>query len=215
MEFLHEIINELVNLIDILGYPGILLLMFIESSLFPFPSEVVMPPAGVLAARGEMNFWVAVLAGLLGSLLGALFNYYLARWLGRPFILKYGKYFLVSPAKFHKAEAFFNRHGEIGTFTGRLIFVVRQFISLPAGLARMNLPRFLFFTGLGSGIWVLILTILGYNFGQNEEKIMEYSHQIGMILLGFCVVLVGGYIWVRRIRQSRRGQNELPADENG
>ncbi len=201
MELLHFIIEWLVAVVGKMGYPGIFLLMAVESSLFPFPSEVVMPPAGMLAARGEMNIWIVILMGILGSLAGALFNYYLAALLGRPFILKYGKYFFVSPDKFHKAERFFKTHGEIGTFTGRLIFVVRQFISLPAGLARMNMARFLFFTGLGSGIWVVILTALGYHFGRNQALIMRYSHQIGMLLLVFCVVIIAAYTMIRRAKR--------------
>jgi len=204
MEWLHVVIEWLVEAVGTMGYPGVFLLMFVESSLFPFPSEVVMPPAGMLAARGEMNLYVAIAMGILGSLGGALFNYYLALWLGRPFILRYGKYFFCPPAKFEKAERFFQTHGEIGTFTGRLIFVVRQFISLPAGLARMNIPKFLFFTGLGSGIWVIILTVLGYQFGQNQEKIMEYSHQIGLWLLVFCAAMIAVYGGLRYRRRNQR-----------
>ncbi|MEK7843517.1 MAG: DedA family protein, partial [Pseudomonadota bacterium] len=156
---MYEIIDWIVRTVGGLGYPGIFIMMFLESSFVPFPSEVVMIPAGYLAYKGEMNLVLAILAGTLGSLTGALFNYYLAVKLGRPFLLHYGKYVMFSEASLRKMEDFFARHGHISTFTGRLIPVVRQYISLPAGLARMNLAVFSFYTSLGAGIWVTILAL--------------------------------------------------------
>ena len=139
-----DLIGWLVDVIGHLGYAGIVGLMFLESSFFPFPSEVVMPPAGYLAWKGEMNVALVLGAGILGSILGALFNYWIAvRW-GRPFFEKYGKYFFVTHESLDKAEIFFAHHGHISTFTGRLLPVIRQYISLPAGLARMPLPQFCF-----------------------------------------------------------------------
>lgn len=172
----NEIVQWIVATVGQWGYTGIVIMMLLESSFFPFPSEVVMIPAGYLAQKGEMNLFVAIGMGILGSWLGALLNYYLAVFLGRPFFLKYGKYLLISEAKFVRVEGFFCRHGEIGTFTGRLIPVVRQYISFPAGLARMNLVHFLFFTGLGAGIWVTILACIGYVAGQNEKLIRDHLH---------------------------------------
>ena len=174
---MEAIINWFVGVVDRLGYPGIVLGMFLESSCFPFPSEVIMIPAGYLAHEGRMNLWLAVAMGIAGSWLGALFNYYLALWLGRPLLLKWGKYFFIDEEKFEKGERFFQRHGEIGTFTARLIPVVRQYISLPAGLVRMNMARFLFYTGLGAGIWVTVLAWIGYVAGQNQDLIHKYSRE--------------------------------------
>jgi membrane protein DedA with SNARE-associated domain len=167
---------------------GIFFMMFLESSFFPFPSEVVMIPAGYLAYKGEMNIFIAIFAGILGSLAGAIFNYYLALKLGRVFLLKYGKYVFISEETILKMEDFFTKHGHISTFFGRLIPVVRQYISLPAGLAKMNLFVFSLFTSLGAGIWVIILTLLGYFLGGNEELIKEYLHQITILLLVLIVI---------------------------
>jgi len=160
-------VHWLTDLIFSLGYPGILLLMAVESSFFPFPSEVVLPPAGYLAAQGRMNPALAVGAGLLGSVIGALFNYYVAAYLGRPFLLRYGKYVLVREEHLDKAERFFADHGEISTFIGRLVPVVRQLISVPAGIARMRVDRFVAYTSLGAGIWCVVLTAIGWIIGKN------------------------------------------------
>ena len=140
------IVKVLTETILALGYPGIGALMFIESSFVPFPSEVVLPPAGYLAAKGQMNGYLAFGAGTLGSLLGALFNYTIAVYVGEPFLRRYGKYFFVKATALDRAELFFADHGEISTFVGRLVPVVRQLISIPAGVARMNLQE------LGQGV---------------------------------------------------------------
>lgn len=191
---MQVVVDFLVNMVDGWGYFGIFALMFLESSFFPFPSEVVMIPAGYLAFEGKMNAFLAILAGTFGSLGGALFNYYLSMKFGRKFILKYGRYFFITEEKFAKFESFFLRHGEVSTFTSRLIPGIRQYISLPAGLARMNLFRFCFYTSLGAGIWVAILTALGYFLGQNQELIHKYLTNITLsILLGIFVFLVGYY----------------------
>ncbi len=210
--------EAVLNFAQQLGYPGIVSLMFLESSFFPFPSEIVMIPAGILAAQGRMNVGVAIFMGILGSCLGALFNYYLALWLGRPFIQKYGRYIFLPPDKFKKVEAFFIRHGEISTFTGRLIPLIRQYISFPAGLARMNIFLFLLFTGLGAGLWVTVLTLLGLEVGRGLEVINvevvrtiwgRYSTQITLILILFCLITIGLYtFWYRRKHQVKRKENE-------
>ena len=185
---MYEIIDWIVRTVGGLGYPGIFIMMFLESSFVPFPSEVVMIPAGYLAYKGEMSLLLAILAGTLGSLTGALFNYYLAIKLGRPFLLHYGKYVMFNEASLQKMEDFFARHGHISTFTGRLIPVVRQYISLPAGLARMNLAVFSFYTSLGAGIWVTILALLGYFIGGNELLIREYLRDI-IVILAVAIIL--------------------------
>jgi membrane protein DedA with SNARE-associated domain len=196
---MHELIMWLVNTIGAMGYTGIFLLMAMESSVIPVPSELVMPPAGYLAQQGQMNIWVAILMGTVGSLLGAYANYYAAHYLGRPLVLKYGKYVWITEEKFAKVEQYFRDHGEISTFIGRLLPVVRHLISLPAGLAGMNHAKFTLYTLAGAGIWVTILTWIGYIIGANQELIMQYSHQA---LIG--VVVVSGVIIYFYIRNHRK-----------
>ena len=191
---MHDIIDWIVQTVGDLGYAGIFFMMFLESSFFPFPSEVVMIPAGYLAFKGEMNLALAIVMGIAGSLAGALFNYWLALKLGRPFILRYGKYVLFKEHSLQRMEDFFARHGHISTFTGRLIPAVRQYISLPAGLARMNLAVFSFYTSLGAGIWVTILAVLGYTLGHNEAAIRDNLHLITLITLGAVAVIVLLYV---------------------
>ncbi|MDR1579984.1 MAG: DedA family protein [Synergistaceae bacterium] len=208
----HALVAWLVNVVGSLGYPGIVGLMFLESSFFPFPSEVVIPPAGYLASKGAMNPFAVVVCGIAGSLLGAYFNYYIAVKWGRKFFERFGKYFFVSPSALDKAEAFFARHGHISTFTARLLPVIRQYVSLPAGLARMNLVKFSVYTGLGSGIWVIILTALGYWLGlmgetkYNEEVMYSGLHRITLALAVFCAALIAGYVFfcVRRNRALKK-----------
>ena len=183
-----------------IGYPGIVILMAIESSFIPFPSEIVMPPAGYQISQGQMSWMPVILAGTAGSLLGAYINYFLALWLGRPFFVKYGKYVLVSEESIVKAETFFQNHGEITTFVGRLIPMIRQLISLPAGLARMNLAKFTAYTALGAGIWIVVLTVIGYFVGENKELFARYLHDATVWTLVAVGALVYGYVcrWKRK-----------------
>lgn len=192
---LHTAINWLLATILKLGYPGIFLLMAMESSVIPIPSELVMPPAGYWAAEGKMNLWVAIFCGTVGSLIGAYANYFAAHYLGRPLILKYGKYVGITEEKFAKVETFFHKHGEISTFIGRLLPVVRHLISLPAGLAGMKHGKFAAYTLLGAGIWCTVLAWIGYIIGENQELIMKYSHQAVIGVIIFSVILIAVYIW--------------------
>ena len=201
MEILHTITTWIVQTVGHWGYPGIIVMMFLESSFFPFPSEVVVPPAGYLAARGEMSLTLVILAGIGGSLLGALFNYWLAVMWGRPFFEKYGRYVFVSKDSLDKADRFFVEPGHISTFIGRLLPGIRQYISLPAGIARMNLPLFAAFTGLGAGLWVIVLALVGYYIGNNQELVQHYLHQILLGIGIFAVVLVAGYVFLKRRAQ--------------
>lgn len=191
---MQVIIDFLVQSIEAFGYFGIFFLMFLESSFIPFPSEVVMIPAGYLAHLGQMNLFIAILCGVLGSLAGALLNYYLALFLGREILIKFGKYVFFDEKTMIKMENFFAKHGHISTFSGRLIPVVRQYISLPAGLGRMPLALFCLYTSLGAGIWVSILTTLGYFLGQNEALLKEYLHWITFGLALFVLFSVGLYV---------------------
>jgi len=201
LELLQGIVHWVVQTVGHWGYAGIIVMMFLESSFFPFPSEVVIPPAGYLAARGEMSLLLVILAGIAGSLLGALFNYGLAVFWGRPFFEKYGRYVLVRPQHLDKADQFFAEHGHISTFVGRLLPGIRQYISLPAGVARMNLSLFAAFTALGAGIWVIVLALVGYYIGNNQALVGRLLHEIGLGVVVFCLLLVTGYVIYRKSRK--------------
>lgn len=191
---LADIIKFIVDTVADWGYFGIFAMMFLESSFFPFPSEVAMIPAGYLASVGKMNLFFAIASGIAGSLLGALFNYYLAVRYGRGFLIKYGKYFFITEETIDKVEKFFKEHGHISTFSGRLIPAVRQYISFPAGLARMNLKEFSFYTTLGAGIWATILALIGYFVGKNEELVHQYTKEISIILILSLFIGIAFYI---------------------
>lgn len=188
--------------------------MAIESSFVPFPSELVIPPAAYLAFKGEMSIVLVVVFGLLGSLVGASVNYFLARSLGRLLVYelvehKVAKYLLLSKKKIERAEKYFLEYGGVSTFIGRLFPAVRQLISLPAGFVKMPLRSFLFYTGLGAGIWVTILAAAGYYFGEHQDRLMEYLGSFkGYLyaLLGIAVFVVVILI-VRQVRKKRIRQN--------
>ena len=195
---LHDIIDFIVSSVSSWGYAGIFVMMFLESSFFPFPSEVAMIPAGYLAHKGEMSLVLAFISGTLGSLLGAIFNYYLCYFFGREIILKYGKFVGITHEKMDKFEAFFNKHGEISTFNSRLIPGIRQYISLPAGLAKMNIFRFCLFTTLGAGIWCAVLLGVGYFLGSNPDT--QTLLAITIALLAVVTIISAVYIMKQRKR---------------
>ena len=188
-----ELVQEVVGLVSDWGYIGIFLLMALESSFVPFPSEVVLIPAGYLAFKGDMNIVMIMISALGGAIVGSFVNYFLALFLGRRFLEKYGKYFFIKEEVLLKMDTFFAKHGHISTFTGRLIPGVRQLISIPAGLARMNILQFSIFTILGAGIWAMILVALGYFIGQNQELIHVYLKELTVAALVFVVVLGFAY----------------------
>jgi len=190
-----------------LGYPGIIALMTMESSILPVPSELVMTPAGYWAAKGEMNFAVALLCGILGSILGALANYYGAQVIGRPLIQRYGRYILLSEKNLERSERFFAQHGEISTLIGRLFPVIRHLISIPAGLHKMPLPKFILYTAVGAGVWCAILTYIGYFLGQHEaslrsEEIHRYVTWALVALIPLSLGTIGFYLWRRRRKRA-------------
>ncbi len=189
---MHELIEWLLTTIGALGYPGIFILMAMESSVIPVPSELIMPPAGYLAQQGQMNMLVVILCGTAGSLAGAYANYFAAHYLGRPLLLKYGKYVWITEKKFAKVERFFRDHGEVSTFVGRLLPVVRHLISLPAGLSGMDHLKFSLYTLAGAGLWVTVLTFIGYFIGMNRELIMRYSHHAltGAVVLSAVIIIL-------------------------
>jgi len=198
---MHAVVDWLVQTIGAMGYPGIFLLMAMESSVIPIPSELVMPPAGYLAQQGQMNMAAAIVCGTAGSLIGAYLNYFAAHYLGRPLLLKYGKYVLITEEKFAKVETFFLKHGEISTFIGRLLPVVRHLISLPAGLSGMNHLKFSIYTLLGAGTWVAVLTCIGYVIGSNQDLIMRYSHHALAVVLLLSSLLVFVYVKLQRRKE--------------
>jgi len=195
---LRELAADLVDLIFEWGYLGIFVLMTIESSFIPFPSEIVLVPAGYLASKGDMSIGLIMASGLGGSMAGAFINYYLALLLGRKILRKYGKYFFINENAIEKMDSYFEKHGHISTFIGRLIPGIRQLISIPAGLARMNLAVFSIYTALGAGIWAFILVLLGYAIGENQELIDAYLKQITITVLITLVLLASWYAYVQK-----------------
>lgn len=193
--------------LDNLNYWTITLLMTIESSFIPFPSEVVVPPAAYKAAStGEMNVWLVIFFSTLGAELGALINYFLALWLGKPIVYKFansrfGHMCLIDQAKVETAENFFLKYGVAATLTGRLVPAVRQLISIPAGLAKMNLAKFMLFTAIGAGAWNSVLAGLGYYLesvvpeDQLIATVSEYSHEIGVAIIIAVVAVVAFLVY--------------------
>ena len=200
---LSELMTSLVNAIEGMGYLGLVLLMAMESSILPVPSELVMPPAGYLAARGQMNIVIALLCGIVGSMIGAYANYWVASKAGRWVFVRYGTWVLLSEKSLERTERFFAKHGEIATFVGRLFPVIRHLISIPAGLARMPLGKFFLYTGTGAGIWCAILLAIGWIIGKAGENAdpalyKDYAHKAVLILVPAVVVLVAVYLWRHR-----------------
>lgn len=196
---LHEFIDWILATVNGWGYAGIFILMGLESTVLPVPSELVLIPAGYLAYQGEMNVVLVFLASTLGSLTGAFVNYGFALLVGRPFIERYGRYFFVRPTLLHKTDVFFARHGAISTFTGRLVPGIRHLISLPAGLCRMKVATFAVYTAAGAGIWSAILIALGYFIGGNTRLIQENLHLVTLGLLACVGLILAGYVfWQRR-----------------
>lgn len=187
--------NFLLNITADLGYIGIVILMSIESSFIPLPSEIVIPPAAYLASIGEMNIFIIIIAGVIGSIIGATFNYILSFYLGRPIIYKmanhkFAKFLFINPEKIMSAEKYFLNNSSSATFIGRLIPVVRHLISIPAGFSKMPFKKFILYTTLGSFVWVSILAGLGYFIGTNKDLLVKYYKEISYVLL------ILGAIWI-------------------
>lgn len=200
----RELAQNLVDLIFEWGYVGIFLLMGVESSFIPFPSEIILIPAGYLASKGDMSIAMIMASALGGSMLGAFINYYLALILGRKILRRYGKYFFIKENALEKMDNYFAKHGHISTFIGRLVPGIRQLISIPAGLARMNLAVFSTYTALGAGIWAFILVMLGYFIGENQELIDSYLKQITIAVLMVLVLLASWYIYYQKGKKIKK-----------
>lgn len=195
---IEQAIQWLVDFVHHFGYWGIFIMTALESTFVPVPSEVTMVPAGYLVQQGVMDVWIVLFASITGTLVGSLFNYWIARHYGRRFFQAYGKYMFFGPEKMAKLDRFFASHGEISIFTSRLIPGVRHVISFPAGLAHMNLKKFCIYTGVGGGIWMTTLVIIGYVIGGNKELVKHYMPYITSAFLIGIVAMVAYYIFRRR-----------------
>ena len=190
-----SIISFLVTFIQDIGYLGIFIGMFIESTPFPLPSEVIMIPVGIATAHklSDMNVFLVIIAGVLGNLSGAIFSYMVAASFGRKFLIKIGKYLFISEKVINKMEKFFFSHGTISIFVSRLLPGFRHLISFAAGTAKMNFKLFCFYTTLGSAFWTSILVLLGYLIGKNQQLIKQYLDLIILFCIIFCALVVAFY----------------------
>jgi membrane protein DedA with SNARE-associated domain len=186
-----------------LGYGGIVLLMAVESACVPLPSEVIMPFSGYLVSTGDLRLWLVALAGAAGCVVGSLLAYALGFWGGRPLVEKYGKYVLISHHDLNLAERWFQRYGDITIFVGRLLPVVRTFIALPAGVARMPLWRFNLYTFVGSFIWCWVLAWIGFKLGEHWHTLGGYFHRFNALIGALLVAGVVWYVW-RHLRGARQ-----------
>ncbi len=203
-----EVLAEfIINYISQVGYPAVFLLMTLESALIPIPSEVTMPFAGFLVGVGKLNFWLVVLLGAIGNLVGSLAAYGLGYWgqekFARNLIKKYGKYLLITYHEVEVAEKWFRQRGELIAFGSRMLPAVRTFISLPAGFAQMNVIKFSLYTFLGSFLWSALLTYLGVALGENWTSLQTYFHKFDFLIVGLGVGLVVFYIYykLKKIKQ--------------
>ena len=195
LEFLSGII---VAVISTLGYSGIVLLMAIESACIPLPSEIIMPFSGYLVSTGEMNLWLVGIAGAVGCVLGSLVAYWAGMYGGRPFIEKYGRYVLVSRHDLDIADRWFEKRGELIVFASRMLPAIRTFIAFPAGVARMNLKRFVIYTFAGSLPWCLGLAYVGQKLGEQwnkDETLKTWFHRFDFLIGIIAVVLAAWWIW--------------------
>lgn len=208
MTFLSQIITVLLGIVSDLGYFGIFIGMTLESSFFPFPSEVILIPAGVLVAQGKMGFIPVLIIAILGSMVGALINYFIAFSLGRKaiekLVSKFGKVLFISKSELDRTDNYFKNHGQITTFVGRLLPGIRQLISLPAGFSKMHLYRFCLFTALGAGFWSLVLILTGWLAGKNQVWLQQHPIFVTILLIAFCVLIVAAYIVFVKKRKTKK-----------
>ena len=191
LEILNSLIEFIISTISNSGYVGIFLLMIAESALIPIPSEVIMPFSGYLVSSGTFNVAYVIIAGSIGNLVGSLATYYIGLRLGREFILKYGKYVLLRKSHLEITESYFKKYGDRSTFISRMLPAVRTYISLPAGVAKMNPKKFITYTLIGSIIWNSALTYIGIQLGQEWKNILHYSNYFdGIVVIGVIAAIV-------------------------
>ena len=196
--------NFVIRTIDVLGYPGIFFLMLIESCGIPMPSEIIMPFSGFLVAEGKMNFWAVSFIGALANLAGSLIAYWIGLKGGRALIEKYGKYVLISKHDLDLADRWFVKFGNLAVFFGRLLPVIRTYISFPAGVAKMEIKRFSLYTFAGALPWSILFTWLGVKMGSNWEQIREKLHNFDLAILILVIIGISWYVWrhiKHRVRQ--------------
>ena len=199
IDFLARIVTQT---IDAIGYPGVFFLMLVESCGIPMPSEVIMPFSGFLVSAGKMSFWLITLAGTFGNLVGSLLAYWIGLKGGRPLIEKYGKYILISKHDLDLADRWITKYGDWTVFFGRLLPIVRTYISFPAGIAKMNLKRFSIFTFFGALPWTALFAWLGIKMGDHWELIREKLHKFDLTIGLFIILVIIWYVW-RHIRHRR------------
>lgn len=197
---LETVVQWIVEIVEVMGYPGVFVMSALESTFLPIPSEVTLIPAGYLIYQGVWNGPLVFALATLGTLAGSLLNYAFAFYGGRYVLVRYGKYFMMTDEKLLKMEGFFVRHGAVSIFLGRLVMGVRHFISFPAGLARMKLKKFCFYTTVGGAIWALILLAMGYAIGDNKELVMHFLPYLkgGLITV---VTTIAAFLIVRHTRK--------------
>jgi len=200
---LQHAVQWLVDFVHTLGYPGIFIMSFLESTFVPIPSEITMIPAGYLVQQGHMSMFWVLLASITGTIGGALANYFIAYYYGRRFLYAFGKYFFFGHDKMEKLDRFFASHGEISTFTGRLVPGLRHFISFPAGLAHMDLKKFCLYTGAGGALWMATLVGVGYVIGGNKEEIRRYMPYVTAVAISAVVAMITFYMWHHRRRKGK------------
>ena len=184
----------IMSVISSMGYAGIVLLMAIESACIPLPSEIIMPFAGFLVFKGEMNIWLVALAGAIGCVVGSIPAYYVGMFGGRPLAEKYGKYILLSKRDLDYADHLFEKHGEIIIFVARMLPAIRTFIAFPAGVVRMNMPKFIFYTFVGSFIWCALLAYAGMKFGENWVSLKVYFHEFHYLIALAGLLFIAWYV---------------------
>jgi len=192
---LGTISSWIISVISHLGYGGVGLLMLIQSANIPIPSEVIMPFAGFLVGTGQFNIWLVTFYGVLGSLIGSLFSYYIGANGGRPFVEKYGKYLLISHHDLDISDKWFSKYGEWAVFFGRFLPIVRTFISFPAGIAKMDIKKFILYSFFGSIPWTLGLAYLGAKLGENWDNIKNYTHGLDNVILALIVIGIIWWVW--------------------
>lgn len=197
---MYELFLKVVEFVESFGYLGIFIMTFVESTFVPIPAEITLIPAGYLVQKEELNFILVLITSVCGTVGGSLFNYYIASLFGRSILLKYGQWFFINEKKLNQMDNFFNEHGAISIFTGRLLPGVKHFISFPAGLAKMNLKTFCIYTAMGGAIWCFILITLGYLIGENEGLITKHLKKINFVIIVSVSFLIAFYIW-------RKGNN--------
>lgn len=201
---MYDFFLQVVWFVESLGYLGVFIMTFIESTFIPIPAEITLIPAGYLVQKGEMSAPLVILVSTLGTLGGALANYYIAYFFGRLLFVNKGKYFFLNQSKLDKIEHFFAEHGAISVFTGRFLPGVKHFISFPAGLAKMNIKLFTLYTAIGGAIWCSILIALGYAIGENELLIKKHLKQVNLILVIAVGILILYYLWKKNSKKKRQ-----------